>query len=415
MKGKTIRLTTPLDLSKPDLGLPTLSARHKLLYQGTLNSRLGAFALHSHIGEVGGTLVVTFSVHWQDEDSPGQYIRYTYSTDGGETWSDPFADEAILFPQMEKPLLNPSLLGGEGRIYGCRPHDKCGTGKQSPNTWENDNCGHWHLMFCANGFAKVDGKLYAIGEASKGINYPGIGRVAREVRSDGSLGPIFWLNENAPNPADITPRADNAELYANAPAGGELAEKIVAYLADPRHMPQWDMDPVGWKLPDGNTYRTWYEQFKAKRGHHCCEPTYAYETSDGVFVRWWRSKFGIQHAHYSFDKGLTWTEIGDTEFPDTGARTNVGNLPGGRVYAIGNFGLKREQLCLALSDDGYTFDKAYVLAHSVEPMRHKGRAKGDGFHYPHSCILGGTLYVTYARNKEDIYLAMLPLAELERL
>jgi hypothetical protein len=415
MKCKPIRMTTPLDLEKADLGLQTLPLKHVMVYKGTLDSRLGAFALHSHIAEMDKTLVVTFSVHWQDEDAPGQYMRYTFSTDGGKTWSDPYSEKAVLFPKMEKALLNPSLMDENGRIQGCRQHDKCGTGQKSENSWENDNCGHYHLMLCANGFAKVDGKLYAIGEVAKGVNYPGIGRLAREVKSDGSLGPIFWVNENIPNLSEITPHAENAELYAKAPYGGELAKKIASYLADARYMPQWDMDPVGWPLPDGETYRTWRRKFEERYGIPCCEPTYSYEASDGVHIRWWRSKFNIQHAQYSFDQGKTWTEITDTEFPDTGARTNVGNLPSGRVFAIGNFGHKRHQLCLSLSDDGYTFDNTVVLAHSAELVRHRGRAKGHGFHYPHACILNDTLYISYAKNKEDIFVALVPLSELEKL
>jgi hypothetical protein len=270
-------------------------------------------------------------------------------------------------------------------------------------------------MLCANGFANVEGKLYAIGEVAKGINYPGIGRVAREVDKDGKLGQIFWINEDFPDISTITPNVLNAREYNAVGFGGETARKIAEYLADSKHMPQWDMSPIGWPLKDGKTYRKWREEFSLEHEESCCEPTYSYEAADGAFVRIWRSKYKIQHAQLSFDKGLTWTKISDTEFPDTGARTNVGNLPDGRVYLINNAGLKRYQLCLSLSDDGYVFNSTAVLAYNAEPMKHRGRAKGPGFHYPHSCISGDTLFVTYSQNKEDILVSEIPLSELVKL
>jgi len=47
-------------------------------------------------------------------------------------------------------------------------------------------------------------------------------------------------------------------------------------------------------------------------------------------------------------------------------------------------------------------------------MKYQGRAKGRGFHYPDTCVAGEFLFVIYSRNKEDIFVAKIPLAALGR-
>jgi hypothetical protein len=89
-----------------------------------------------------------------------------------------------------------------------------------------------------------------------------------------------------------------------------------------------------------------------------------------------------------------------------------GNLQDGSAYIVGNPGYRRFQLCLSVSQDGYLFDKNFVIACEPEVMKHQGRAKGRGFHYPDTCVAGETLFVIYSRNKEDILVAKIPLSEL---
>lgn len=413
MEHKMISWSQLPDLEKEDLGLPVIKNETVKLYNGTAEKDLGAFSLHPHITYFEGTLFAHWSVHYRDEDSPGQYVRYAISRDNGESWSDPYADSAVLFPPMENPISNPDEKDADGvRILGHRPHDRCGTGEQSHITWMNDLCGYFHLMLCSNGFAQVDGKLYAIAEAAKGVN-GGIGRVAREIKADGTKGKIFWLNEDVPDLRKINPYAINVEEYDNSAYDKELAEKIIWYLSDPKHMPQWDMLPRGWKQRDGKTVHEWSAEFASRHnGAGCGETTYSYEAADGTHIRFWRNNQKIQHVQYSYDKGETWTNVLDTEFPDTGARTSVGNLPDGRVYAVGNPGVKRMQLCLSVSKDGYLFDENYILAMNPELMKYRGRAKGTGFHYPHSTISEDSLFVIYSQNKEDIFIAKIKLSDI---
>ena len=128
-------------------------------------------------------------------------------------------------------------------------------------------------------------------------------------------------------------------------------------------------------------------------------------------MRFWRSGEGFQNAQYSKD-GVNWSKIAPSEYPDTGARTSVGNLPDGRVWLVGNPGFRRMQLVLSLSRDGYSFTDHRVIDCSPALMKYRGRAKGTGFHYPHSVFAQGRLFVVYSRNKEDIMLADIPAQAL---
>ncbi len=413
MEHKLISWAKDPDLTKEDLGLPEIKSETITLYEGRAEKNLGAFSLHPHITYFNGVLFAEWSVHYRDEDSPGQYVRYAISKDNGVTWTDTYSDDGVLFPPMEEPISNPDEKDADGnRILGHRPHDRCGSGMHSHETWMNDLCGYYHLMLCSNGFAEVEGRLYAIAEAAKGVN-GGIGRIARQIKEDGTKGKIFWLNEDVPDLKAINPNAINTDEYDNSSYDKALAEKIIYYLTDSRHMPQWDMSPTGWKQRDGKTVRDYSLEFSQRHnGEGCGETTYSYEAADGTFIRFWRNNQKIQHVQYSYDRGETWTNVLDTRFPDTGARTSVGNLKDGRVYAVGNPGVKRMQMCLSISKDGYLFDENYIVAKKPSLMKYRGRAKGTGFHYPHTTLTEDSLFIAYSLNKEDILISKIKLGDL---
>jgi len=59
-------------------------------------------------------------------------------------------------------------------------------------------------------------------------------------------------------------------------------------------------------------------------------------------------------------------------------------------------------LLVALSDDGYCFDRQYLLVEGDTTRRINGRHKENGYHYPNCITDGDKLLVTYSVNKEDI-------------
>ena len=102
--------------------------------------------------------------------------------------------------------------------------------------------------------------------------------------------------------------------------------------------------------------------------------------------------------------------------PDARAKQSAGNLPDGTAFLVNapNADRVRIPLAVTLARDGRHFDRSFLLrgADSLPPLRHEGRYKRAGYHYPKSVVWNGFLYVAYSVNKEDIAVTRVPLAAL---
>ena len=119
---------------------------------------------------------------------------------------------------------------------------------------------------------------------------------------------------------------------------------------------------------------------------------------------------------FSDDEGETWSELLRTDFPNTYSRAYAGRLNDGRFYICGNSYdrlLDREHLLITLSDDGYVFNRQYVLIEGETSRRINGRHKEDGLHYPNSIVDGDRLIVIYSVNKEDICFGILDTTKID--
>jgi hypothetical protein len=76
----------------------------------------------------------------------------------------------------------------------------------------------------------------------------------------------------------------------------------------------------------------------------------------------------------------------------------------------------RFPLAITLSNDGFIFERSYLLRsgeeNDLQPMQFKGKFKRVGFSYPKSVIWQNYLYVSYATNKEDVELTRIPISSL---
>jgi len=92
----------------------------------------------------------------------------------------------------------------------------------------------------------------------------------------------------------------------------------------------------------------------------------------------------------------------------------MGRLPDGRYYYVGTpvWNNGRFPLALCLSDDGYTFDKMYVIRDEVYELKIPGWAKGGQYGYPEVLIRGEYMYITYSRVKEIMEVARIKLADI---
>ena len=133
--------------------------------------------------------------------------------------------------------------------------------------------------------------------------------------------------------------------------------------------------------------------------------------------------FRDQHSTYkklasiSHDRGQTWTTPVIIDTPDSRAKQSAGNLPDGSAFLVDNpTGSKqRYPLVITLSDDGFLFNKAFLLrsGHNLQAMRYQGKYKRAGYSYPKSIVWGEYLYVSYATNKEDVEITRIPLQSVE--
>ncbi len=346
----------------------------------------GTFSLHGHLARFGGTVFACWDSQARDENAPGQHGVYRFTTDGGETWSPP----AVLFPPLVE---NVPLAEAQAR-------------------------GPFQT---SQGFAEIDGRLYAVTCVDKTlpekvhrfneVSRARVGFLAREVHADGTLGEIFWLATEPPPPEPGFPA-----YPAGDPA---VVARIEAHFRQPANLPQLLFGPR--EHPD------------SADGHRMTEPTQPWRLADGTWARLYRdqgdaaatsrreieaSKRRRFYAAFSHDDGATWTAPLPTDVPDSCARANTDRLPDGQVYLIHNpLPLAPKQggraiLSISLSRDGLHFDRTAVLRSDPPPRRHEGKAKSIGYQYPHSLVVGDSLWVIYAVNKEDIELARIPLTQL---
>ena len=144
-----------------------------------------------------------------------------------------------------------------------------------------------------------------------------------------------------------------------------------------------------------------------------------YRRADGNLVMLFRDISGSHRvlASVSEDNGRTWSRAVLTDMLDSNSMQSAGNLPDGTAYNINipRAGRSRTPLVVSLSQDGWIFDKAYLLRSEkdMQPRRYQGRAKGPGYSYPSSVVWGDYLYVGYTTNKEDVEITRVPLENLQ--
>jgi len=364
---------------KPAQGYPVLEGvAHAELFHATPDD--GVYCHHPHVLHHEGTFFAAWSNHRWDEDGPGQRVLFAVSKDG-RRWSR--------FRECFPPVGEVKRWGETGRVL------------------------------TANGFVVVEGTVYAIAEvheffsrsdgslqarleerAGRKTRYGrlGWGRLARALKADGSLGPIFWLVDDPPEPHEGAPAFPSAA----DPRFAEATREISRIKAQPLRMSAWD-------------FRTHTNWTTAADGHVLCEPT-VFRRPDGALVKLGRDKQGSRriYAALSRDEGKTWDAAVRTNIPDSPSKAVSGTLPDGRIYLVGNqvIGGRRDPLVIALSRDGVSFDWAGAIRTGAPKIRHPGRAKGEGFQYPSAVVAGDALWVIYSIGKEDVAMSRIPLASL---
>ncbi len=308
-----------------------------------------------------------------EHEPPGKTMLQT--SQDGYTWSAP----QVLFPEYDVPdgFTKPNLPGEVAKNLKAIMHQRVGF------------------------YVSSQDKLIATGNYGVALTPTddpndgnGIGRVVREIYQTGEFGPIYFIyynhgfNKENTNFPYYTESKDKAFIKA--------CEEI---LSDPMFRMQWaeeadrDDDILPLKTP-----------YKAFSG---------YTLDDGRKVGLWKHAL----TSISSDGGNTWkTPVNRAHgFVNSNAKIWGQRLTDNSFATVYNPAEYRWPLAISLSSDGLDYTTLNLVSGDVTPERHWGLYKSYGPQYTRGIIEGngtppdGDLWVTYSMNKEDIWVARVPV------
>lgn len=226
----------------------------------------------------------------------------------------------------------------------------------------------------------------------------GIGRVVREIYPEGGFSPIYFIRRNGPAGYDEK-TADYFPLYTQSPDAGFVAA-CDELLNTPMMVNQW-----------------WEEQRfdKALFTGGGAQALSFYTRQDGAIV----SLFKMGLATLSTDGGRTFTPLARQPDLVTNNAKVWGQKTADGAYALvynpSCNGMHRWPLAASASPDGQHFGAHYCVMPEFGPCRYSGLMKNLGPQYMRGIAEGnprpddGALWMAYSVNKEDIWVARIPL------
>lgn len=320
-----------------------------------------------------------FYVHYLcdeiDEQVPPSHTLLQTSVDGYK-WSTP----EMLFPEYNVPK---------------------GFTKDNGLKADNPDAPLVAVMHQRMGFhVSKDNRLYAIGYygvcfSKKDHNNDGngIGRVVREIKEDGSLGPIYFIYYNHGFSEKNTD-------YPNYKKGDKyLRRACEEMLTNPRVLMQWveESDRGDALIPVKEDYKAYND----------------YTLPDGRIVAMWKHALNS----VSSDGGKTWERPIQRAkgFVNSNAKIWGQRLSDGMYATVYNPSEYRWPLALSLSKDGLEYTTLNLVNGEVPPMRYGGNYKSFGPQYVrgiqewNGCPADNDMWLTYSINKEDMWVAHVPV------
>lgn len=222
----------------------------------------------------------------------------------------------------------------------------------------------------------------------------GIGRVVREIKKDGSYGPIYFIYYN---------HGFNEKNTAYPPFRKSKDKAFVAacreILDNPLYWMQWveEADREDPNLPLKKRYKAFN----------------AYTLPDGRLACLWKHAL----TSVSEDGGHSWAEpvLRAEGFVNSNAKIWGQRLSDGMYATVYNPSEFRWPLAISLSKDGLEYTTLNLVNGEIPPMRYGGNYKSYGPQYARGIQEGngkpedGNLWVTYSMNKEDIWISRIPV------
>ena len=250
-------------------------------------------------------------------------------------------------------------------------------------------------------YVAPDGRLLVMGHygGNSGI---GIGRAVREVYEDFSMGPIYFIRLNQQWEDEV-----KYPLYHESDDKGFI-RACESFMSDPiRRIQWWEEDYLA---ADADSFYMPYERGKA----FCF-----YTISDSLTIGLFKSRL----MTYTKDGGQSWAEpYGTKGFTYGGAKIWGQKLDDGNyavVYNPSDAG-ERHPLSVAISQNGFDYDKLAVVHGEIPVKKYWGVEKRPGPQYIRGIVEGNgnppgnDLWVVYSVSKEDIWISRVPLP-IERI
>ena len=303
---------------------------------------------------------------------PGQTLLLT--SKDGYNWSKP----VVIFP----PYKIPDGTTKEGRkvvakdLYSV-PHQRMGFFVSKKNRLLTLA---YHGIVMGPGDDPNDGK--------------GIGRVVREIYKDGSYGHIYFIRYNK----TWDQKKSTYPFYTTSKDKG-FVEACQELLANPLMMQQWveeaDRDDALIPLK---------KELKAFSYYHL---------PDGRVVGLWKNAL----TSISKDEGKSWVfnPLRAPRFVNSNAKIWGQKIKDGQYATVYNPSEFRWPLALSASKDGLNYHNLLLVNGEITSMRYGGAYKSYGPQYVRGIEEGngtpsdGNLWVTYSMNKEDIWVASIPV------
>ena len=228
----------------------------------------------------------------------------------------------------------------------------------------------------------------------------GIGRVVREIKKDGSFGPIYFIRYNHA----YNEKNTSYPFYTSSTDKGFVAA-CNELLASPLMMQQWveEADKNDPLIP-------LKKDFKAFSYYHL---------NDGRVVGLW--KYAL--SSISKDQGKTWSygPLRAPGFVNANAKIWGQKTSDGKYATVYNPSEFRWPLAISVSDNGLDYQNLLLVNGEISSLRYGGAYKSYGPQYvrgiqePDGNPPGGNLWVTYSMNKEDIWVSEIPVPVTQKV
>ena len=228
----------------------------------------------------------------------------------------------------------------------------------------------------------------------------GIGRAVREIYKDGSLGTIYFIRYNK----QWNEKNTSHPFYKSSKEKG-FVEACDELLSTPLKVQQWveeaDRDDPLIPLKKDLKAFSWYH------------------LPDGRVVGLWKNAL----TSISKDEGKTWlySPLRAPKFVNSNAKIWGQKTSDGKYATVYNPSEFRWPLAISVSDDGLNYKNLLLVNGEITSMRYGGAYKSYGPQYVRGITEGdgippeGNLWVTYSMNKEDIWVARIPVPVTDKI